>query len=91
MGQYGDGPIRVHCTGMVAMVLFSSCSSTSTLPGTSTVNWNDWPGLASTLKRVLGRRVHVQLVGDVAVDADDDRLLDRRLQLLVGGRDLAAL
>ena len=42
VGQHCDGPIGDHCTAMVAMVLFSLCSSTSTLPGTSAVNWNDW-------------------------------------------------
>ena len=76
---------------MVATVLFSSCSSTSTLPGTSTVNWNDWPGLASIVEGVLGVGVHVQLVGGVAVDPDDDRLVDLGLQLRVGRRDLPPL
>src|SRR6185437_693955 len=39
---------------MVAMVWFSLCSSTSTFPGTSTVNWKDCIGLASTLKLCSG-------------------------------------
>ena len=54
MGEYGYGPVCIHCTAMVAMVFFSWCSSTSTFPGTFTVNWNDWPGLASILNVCSG-------------------------------------
>ena len=48
-------------------------------------------GLGLDLEAVLGRGVHMQLVGGVAVDANDDLLLDRRLQLLVVGVTLPPL
>src|SRR6202012_1911753 len=41
--RFGHG-----CTWMVATVRSRWCSSTSTLPGTSTLNWNVWLAVAAT-------------------------------------------
>ncbi len=70
MGEYGHGPVRVHCTAMVATVLLQLMKLDIDLAGYGDGELKRLARFGLDLVGVLGVRVDVQFVDDVAVDTE---------------------